>query len=207
MLNDELEKKTFLYRKKLASKPEIDKIKKELLQLEQNAASASYEYDLTVKALENPENLLNLSFRLKKDSKDLKTEIERLKNSIAINKQDLDFSRQLNGQNMIKAPFDSVSVKFLAFKGNYIKEKMPVVALKQGSDEKFIEGYLKETDALKLKFNSGVNVEVPFYGIKFKGTLTQLEKSQKNSRNNLTVATIKPENPGLLKNIKAQKFI
>ncbi len=201
LLKAELEKKIQLYERKLVCKPEIDALKKELLQQEQELASANYEYYHIYQNIKDPESGINHEINKREDSKNLNAEIEKIKEIINIDERELSYIETLSGQNTIKAPFKAILSEVLAFEGKNVNEKTPVMLLKYVSGEKLVEAYLTEKEALKLKLGLTVKINVPSQNINLKGKLVKLERIQEFQGKNLIVAVIKPETPGLLKDI------
>ncbi len=202
LLNDELEKKTAFYKRKLVSKPEIDRLKKEIIGLEQKLAAANYEYYHIYENIQNPESGTNDEIHKKEDSENLKAEIERIKETIRIDEKELSYIKFINGKNTMKAPFKAVLGEIFAFEGKYVDEKTPILLLKDTSGKKFVEARLSEKDALKLRLGLEVKIEVPSQDIRLKGKLIRLEKRQEFPGKSLIIALIEPENPGLLKPIR-----
>jgi multidrug resistance efflux pump len=201
LLNEELEKKTRLYERKLVSKPEIDGTKRELLGLEQELALANYEYYRLYENINNPESGTNPAIRERDDSGSLKAEIERIKDIIAIDEKELSYIRSINEQNTVKASFNGALQKVSAFEGKYVDERTPVVLLKDISGEKFVEAYLTENEALKLKLGQKAKINIPSRDIELKGRLVKLEKRPEFLGKNIVIAVVQPETPELLMDI------
>ena len=199
LLNEELAKKTLLYEKKIISKPEIDAVKRELIQQKREFFEANYEYFIAYSSFKDPENSLSLiNMNKYNNSDDLKAEIERINDIINIDEQELEYIKSTNFQNIVKAPFKAFINKFYAFKGKYVDEKTSVVFLKDVSGKKLVEASIAETQALKLRIGIEVKIVVPSEKLELKGILTKLEKRQENFGKKLVIAIIKPDNSELL---------
>jgi|GEM_PF-3315625 len=201
LLNNEMEKKTRLYERKLISRPEIDALQTEIIEQEKELAAANYEYYHIYQNIRDPESGTNSEIHKREDSKSLKAEIEKIKEIININKKELAYVEALNEQNTVKAPFKSYLAEVLAFEGKYVDERTPVLFLKDVTGEKFIEAYLTEEEALKLKLGFPVEINIPSQDINTKGKLVKLEKRQEFLGKNFIVAIIEPEISEILNSI------
>ncbi len=201
LLKDELDKKVSLYKRKLISQPEIDLLKKELLEQEQNLAAANYEYYHIYENIRDPESGTNDEIHKKEDSKNLQAEIDRIKEIINIDKQELAYIEALDGNNTVRAHFKAVISEVLAFNGKFVDENEPVLVLRDISGEKFIEAYLTEEEALKLKLGLMADINIPSRDIDLKGRLIKLERREQLPGRSIFVAVVQPENSDALKNI------
>lgn len=165
-LSDQLAKNRILYEKKLISRPELDNLQAQILELEQ-------------------------------DFSNLEAEKERIEATIAINETDLAFSESINALNTVKVPFDGVLEESTAFKGKPVDEDTPLMVVKSNSDHKYIEAYLDASQPHELVLNSGVQVEIPLYGIKTEGVLTEIHRKDEQ-----ITAVVEPDNPDLLDAVK-----
>ncbi|HSA07023.1 MAG TPA: hypothetical protein P5556_07565 [Candidatus Gastranaerophilales bacterium] len=199
LLKDELARKNTLYSRQLVSKPEIDKLKGEILQQEQKLAFAKYEYSTNNENLKNPENAINSAISKKEDSESLKAEIEKIEEIIKIEQKELSFIRSIKEKNTIKAPFKAILLEITAFKGKYSDEKTPIIVLKDISGEKFVEAYLTESEALKLKLGLKTRIHIPSQDLKLTGRLVKLEKRNEFLGRDVIIGLIKPDNPDLIK--------
>lgn len=201
LLEEDLDKKTRLYEKKLISKPELDAVKKELLENEQELAAANYQYYHIYENINDPESGTDLEIHKRKDSENLKAEIERIKEVINIDKKELSYIKSFEKNNIIKSPFKAFTEEILAFKGKFVDEKTPIVKIKDLSGKKLIEAYLSEEQALKLKLGLAVNITIPSRSLEFKGRLMKLEKREEIPGKNIIIALIKPSSQNCLKDV------